>query len=80
MLISVLGKRTVSGVDKHTHEACSNSVVYFSYEDETVEGLAVGSKWVGAYRCPPEQIIVGKQYELQEHNNYVVKFASVTEE
>ena len=79
MNTKVLGKKLVSGVDKNTGEARINSVVYFSYKDDSVEGVATSSVWVGAYCCPPEQIIVGNYYDLQERNNYVVRMTAVKE-
>lgn len=80
MIITVIGKRNVSRADKRTGETCIDCVVHFSYKDATVEGLAVRSKWVAAFRCPPEQIIIGKQYEISEHDGFINKFKAIPEE
>ena len=72
--VFVLGKRAVEGIDKHTQEAKINCIVYYSFYDETVEGVAVESRWVGDYCCPENQIIVGEQYDIEVAHNYVIKF------
>ena len=56
-VITVLGKWAVEGIDKHTQESKINCIVYYSYYDEKVEGVAVKSRWVGDYCCPENQIL-----------------------
>lgn len=77
MLIQIIGKRLTYGVDKKTGNKIPNSVIHFVYDDERVEGKAVDTKWIGAHCCSPGRIIVGRRYEIEEFNNYVVKLLPI---
>lgn len=79
MMVHVIGKRLAYGVDKKTGKKINNSVIHFVYDDDRVEGKAVDTKWIGAYCCSPNRIIVGNRYELEEFNNYVVKLEPIEE-
>ena len=76
-VVTVLGKSAVEGIDKHTQEPKTNCIIYYSYFDEKVEGVAVESRWVGDYCCPENQITIGEQYEMEVARNYVTKFEHI---
>ncbi|MGI6696659.1 MAG: hypothetical protein ACOX6O_10570 [Christensenellales bacterium] len=77
MKIQIIGKRLTSRLNKKTGQRVTDCVIHFTYEDKSVEGKAVATKWVGANYRSPNQIIVGNQYELEEFNNFVIKLAPI---
>lgn len=76
MQVTILGKRIVRKVDKVTGVIRENCVIHIKYLDDMVEGEAVRTAWVSNRCCPPEDIIVGAEYELSEFNGYIIKLLS----
>lgn len=71
MIATIIGKKFVSGFNKRTGKYRCGTIIYTTYTDETVEGIAVKSFWVNTGVCPPEKIEIGKQYNLTEEHNYI---------
>lgn len=72
MVIKVLAKKfTVSSEGR-----CGTRMCY-AYNDETFEGIPVGSIWIPIRFAKPENIKIGQIYDMKTHNGYVVKLKPI---
>lgn len=80
MLVTVIGKRYVSKKNMRTGRVIRNCVIHYSYPEKSIEGQAVAERWIGSFCYPPSLIEVGRQYEMQQRGDRVVKFAAIEDQ
>lgn len=71
MIVKIIGKRVVSGINPKTKKHRCGTVIHTTYSDDSVNGTAVKSFWVNAGLCSPEKINIGDHFHIIEEHNYV---------
>ncbi len=62
MIVTIIGKREICKKVKKQ----SDVVIHTTYSEEGVTGTAVKSFYVKSEVCNPNDIIIGKQYHIEE--------------
>ena len=78
MLITVLGKKRVSGVSQKTGNRYWGTIIQYSYDDANSErGKSVGSAYVSEILHFGDNINIFSDYELDPVKKYAIRFELV---
>lgn len=80
MRVKVVGKSGYVKFDKRIRQDMENTIIHVKYRRDDVTGEAARTAWVGWRICLPDDVLIGRTYEMEEAGGYVVKFALIEED
>jgi hypothetical protein len=70
MIIKIIGKENVTSMCNVTGQVYKGCIIHFTFSDNKVVGIAVGTKYISSRCFPLEEIHIDEEYYLHESERF----------